>query len=138
MNLEAFFSIFKLNTMKEQAKKTLDIAVNKLKEANEELFRPEEDVISYSVCKNSQFAIENYLKGYLQQRNVDTTSFTTIEILFDECVKVNPEFKKIDLSDFQCKSHKIDSTYCNDVKKVSNCFDVADSLDTFLRQEKVI
>jgi len=124
--------------MKEQAKKTLDIAVNKLKEANEELFRPEEDVVSYSVCKNSQFAIENYLKGYLLEQNIDPSNFTTIEMLFDECLKVNSKFKKIDLSDFQCKSHKIDSTFCNDVKRVSNCFDVADSLDTLLRQEKII
>ncbi len=37
----------------------------KLNEASNELYRPEEDVVSYLVCKNSQYAIENYLKGFL-------------------------------------------------------------------------
>ena len=40
-------------------------AQEKLNEAKKELFRPEEDLVSYLVCKNSQHAIENYLKGYL-------------------------------------------------------------------------
>ncbi len=113
-------------------------ATEKLKKANEELFKPEEDVVPYSVCKNSQFAIESYLKGYLLEQSIDISKLDTIDKLYIKCVEINPKFKKIDLSDISCKAHKIDTRYCDSVEKVTNCFDAADNLDTLLRQENVI
>ncbi len=124
--------------MRIKAKKLFDEAVEKLNEANEELFRPEEDIVTYSVCKNAQYAIENYLKGFLLEKGVNPIGYKTIDELFEQCKMINKNFEKIDLSDFECRSHKLDTRYCSQVSKVSNCFDVADSLDTFLRQEKII
>ena len=113
-------------------------ASEKLKKANEELFRPQEDIVPYSVCKNSQFAIENYLKGYLLDNKVTIIKLDTIDKLFEKCKNINPKFEKINLSDLSCKGHKKDTRYCNSIEKVSNCFDAADSLDTLLRQDKII
>ncbi|MDX5585392.1 MAG: HEPN domain-containing protein [Aureibaculum sp.] len=124
--------------MNDKAKKLFDDAIEKLNEANEELFRPEEDIVSMVVCKNSQFAVENYLKGFLLQNGVDPSNFKTIDSLYEKCKSINKNFEKVNLSDFECKSHKLDSRYCNDVSKVSSCFDIADSLDTFLRKEQII
>jgi HEPN domain-containing protein len=124
--------------MKAKAYKLFDEAVEKLHEANEELFRPEEDVVSYAVCKNAQFAIENYLKGFLLNNDKDPSNYKTIESLYEQCKSINKKFEEIDLSNFSCKSHKIDSRYCSEVSKVSNCFDIADNLDTFFRREKII
>ncbi len=124
--------------MNDKAKKLFDDAIEKLNEANEELFRPEEDIVSMVVCKNSQFAVENYLKGFLLQNGVDPSNFKTIDSLYEKCKLINKNFEKVNLTDFECKSHKLDSRYCNDVSKVSSCFDIADSLDTFLRKEQVI
>ena len=124
--------------MENEASKYFLNAAQKLNQANKELFKPEEDVVAYLVCKNSQYAIENYLKGYLIKSGIDTSSFKTINSLYEQCVKVNKNFEKVDLSDFECKSHNLDSVYCNKVSKVSGCFDIADSLDTFLRREKII
>ncbi len=124
--------------MKDKANKFFEDAINKLKVANEELNRPEEDVITYSVCKNSQLAIENYLKGYLTQNGIEASNYKTIDSLYDECVKVNKNFEKVNLSDLRCRSHIIDSTFCNEVSSVSNCHSIADKLDTFLREEKII
>ena len=124
--------------MNDKAKKLFDDAIEKLNEANEELFRPEEDIVSYVVCKNSQVAVENYLKGFLLQNGVDPSNFKTIDSLYEKCKSINKNFEKVNLSDFECKSHKLDSRYCNEVSKVSNCFDIADSLDTFLRKEQII
>jgi len=124
--------------MRIKAKQLFDEAVEKLNEANEELFRPEEDIVTYSVCKNAQYAIENYLKGFLLEKGVNPIGYKTIDELFEQCKMINKNFEKIDLSDFECRSHKLDTRYCSQVSKVSNCFDVADSLDTFLRQEKII
>ena len=124
--------------MKNRSKVFYKNASEKLKKANEELFRPEEDIVPYSVCKNSQFAIESYLKGYLLDNNIDISTLDTIEKLFEKCKLINQKFEKIDLSAISCKAHKIDTRYCDSVEKVSHCFDAADNLDTLLRQEKII
>tara|TARA_R110002167_G_scaffold6744_7_gene31842 strand:- start:3459 stop:3836 length:378 start_codon:yes stop_codon:yes gene_type:complete len=113
-------------------------AVEKLNEAKKELYKPEEDLVTYSVCKNSQHAIEKFLKGYLLKNGVDIEDCNTIDCLYKRCIAINKNFKKVDLSDLQCKSHNLDSRFCNEISKVSNCFEVADSLDTFFRQEKII
>jgi HEPN domain-containing protein len=124
--------------MEQKAEKFLLNAVQKLNQANKELFRPEEDIVAYSVCKNAQYAIENYLKGFLLKKGVEPTPFKTIESLYEQCKLINKAFKEVDLSEFNCMSHSLDSRYCNQVSKVSHCFDAADSLDTFLRQQKII
>ena len=69
--------------MNDKANKLFDDAIEKLNEANEELFRPEEDIVSFVVCKNSQFAVENFLKGFLLQNGVDPSNFKTIDSLYE-------------------------------------------------------
>lgn len=124
--------------MKERAYAFFMEAKKKVNEANEELCRPEEDVVTNSVCKNSQFAIENYLRGFLLNNGKDPSSCNTIDSLYNECKTINKKFEEIVLTDFSCKSHEIGSKYCNQVTKVSNCFDIANNLDAFFRQEKII
>lgn len=124
--------------MKEKANKLFEEAIEKLNEANEELFRPEEDIVTFMVCKNSQFAVENFLKGFLLKNGIDPEKYKTIDSLYEQCKSINKNFKKVNLSEFDCKSFETGSRYCNEVSKVSNCFDMADNLDTFLRKEKII
>jgi HEPN domain-containing protein len=124
--------------MDDKAKSHFNKAQNNLKGANEELFKPEEDVVSYLVCKNSQYAIENYLKGYLTLRGYETHENETMESLLDRCKSLNSSFNEINLNIIDCRAHKIDSKYCQDLNKVSSCFDTADSLDTFLRKLKIL
>lgn len=113
-------------------------ATKKLNEAKEELFKPSEDFVSYSVCKNSQFAIENYLKGFLVLNNVKLTGSETIESLLEKCISVDKGFEKIDLNAIGCKNQPIDSRYCSEINSVTACFDAADSIDTHLKKAKVL
>ena len=113
-------------------------AAQKFDQANKELFKPEEDIVTYLVCKNSQYAIENYLKGYLLKNDVNPTEYKTISSLYEQCKTINKNFEKVELTEFDCKAHNLDSRFCNEVSKVNNCFEIADSLDTFLRREKII
>ncbi|WP_142784190.1 HEPN domain-containing protein [Changchengzhania lutea] len=125
--------------MENEAIKYFVNAAQKLNQANKELFKPEEDIVTYLVCKNSQYAIENYLKGYLLKKGFNPSEYKTIDSLYEQCKRINKDFEKVDLSDFNCKaSPSLESKYCNDVSKVSKCFDAADELDTFLRKEKII
>ena len=124
--------------MENESSKYFLNAAQKLNQANKELFKPEEDIVTYLVCKNSQYAIENYLKGYLLKNGVNPTEHKTINSLYEQCIIINENFKNVDLTEFKCKAHNLDSRFCNEVSKVNNCFDIADSLDTFLRREKII
>lgn len=111
----------------------------RLSEANRELYKPEEDVVSYLVCKNAQHAVESYLKGYLLKNGVDVVNFDTIDSLYQACCKINPRFEGVKMSDFTCLNVKIgNARYCNEVSKVSHCFQAANDLDTFLREEHII
>lgn len=122
---------------KEISKYFIDAAA-KLKEANKELYKPAEDVVSFLVCQKSQHAIENYLKGYLLKNGIDPSGFDSIESMYHECLKLNKEFEKVDLSDFTCNYIDTDMAYCNDINEVSHCYELADGLDTLLRKEKII
>lgn len=124
--------------MKDKAKKHFDKAQEQLHIANEELYKPKEDVVSYLVCKSSQHAIENYLKGYLSQRGFETSENETMEGLLSRCKSMDSKFNPIDLKTIDCRSHKIDSKYCQSVKKVTSCYEAADDLDTFLRKMNLI
>lgn len=124
--------------MDTRATKMYNEAVRLLKDAGEELYRPEEDVVSFLVCKNSQFAIRNFLRGYLLQHGFETKEEETITDLYEKCMSINKNFEKIDLEGFNCQAHDLKSRYCEGADNVSRCFDIADSLDTFMREEKII
>ncbi|MFH4966848.1 HEPN domain-containing protein [Gaetbulibacter sp. M240] len=125
--------------METEAIKFFVKASQKLNQANRELFKPEEDIVTYLVCKNSQSAIENYLKGYLVKKGFNPSQYKTIDSLYEQCKRINKDFEKVDLVDFSCKSSPdLETKFCNNVSKVNECFDAADSLDTFLKREKII
>ena len=124
--------------MKEKAQKLFNEAYEKLDQANAEISRPEEDIVSFLVCKNAQVAIENYLKGFLFQNGVDASNYNSIDTLFEQCQRINNKFEKVKLSTINCKSEEFSTSHCNDVSRVSSCFNIANDLGTFLREEKII
>lgn len=124
--------------MKDKARKFFDEAVRKLKEANTEMCRPEEDVVTSLVCSNAHAAIEKYLQGFLALHAIDPSPDASIDGLYQQCKTLNPHFEEVHLSGFQCNAHKDESRFRNKATKFSRCFDIADSLDTFLRRERII
>ncbi len=124
--------------MEKRAVLLYDEAVKKLRQANEELGRPEEDVVSYLVCRNSQFAIENFLKGYLLSKGKDSQGTRKISTLYEQCLALNPKFGELDLSGFTCKSYAPDSRSCSDSEKVSKCYEIASKINDFISQEATL
>ncbi len=124
--------------MEAQVDKLYSEAVQKLKEANEELCRPEEDVVAYLVCQNSQIAIGKFLKGFLLQNRRTIENEQTIDDLYASCLAINDNFKEIDLAGFDCQASNLESRYCSGPGKVSRCFEIADSVDAFFRKENFI
>ncbi|GAB2775207.1 HEPN domain-containing protein [Salinimicrobium soli] len=124
--------------MENKALELFDEAVKKLHEANEELCRPEEDVVAHLVCRHSQVAIENFLKAYLLKKGIDLDEYETINSLYYKCIAVNPKFVNVDLEDFTCRGHKFQTQSCSDSNKVNRCFEIAGQMDEFFRQENIL
>jgi hypothetical protein len=124
--------------MKSRSKAFYKEATKNLSIAKEELFKPEEDVVSYSICKNAQFAVENFLKGFLVDHGVAIELDDTLESLYKKCLAVDEHFKTVDLHAFTCSNQTLDSRYCSEISKVSSCYDTADQIDTLLRKKKII
>jgi len=120
--------------MKESAEELFLYAEQKLKDTANELFRPEEDVVAYSVCNNVQFAVENYLKGFLTKKGIDPKGYSSIESLYEHCLLINPKFGEIDMTNFNCKTHSINSKYCIDHFSANNCYEIAETLSSFLKR----
>jgi HEPN domain-containing protein len=123
--------------METNATALFDKAIQKLRAANDELCRPEEDVVSPVVCKNSQEAIANYLKGFLLTKGITPSEGASIEGLYKKCRSINSHFEKIDLAGHECDVH-VESRFCNGAETQSRCYNIADSLDAFLREEHII
>jgi HEPN domain-containing protein len=124
--------------MKEKAVELFNAGYQKLREANDELCRPEEDVVTSLVCSNSHAAIESYLRGFLMLNSIVPGDDETISNLYEQCKSINEHFEEVHLAGFECNAHKEESRFGNKASKFSRCFDIADSLDTFLRREKII
>lgn len=124
--------------MKAEANVLFNDALAKLQQAKEEFFRPEEDLMTYLICRNAQYSIENFLKGYLVQQEVDPEMYQSMDKLYEKCISLNRDFARVDLAAFDCKYHSLNSSECNDLPRISNCLKIATSLESFLRQEKVL
>ena len=124
--------------MKSRSSAFFNEATKNLQLAKNELFKPSEDIVTYSICKNAQFAIENYLKGFLIKNEVEIDLSDTIAILYDKCIAIDKNFKNIDINAIGCKDHAIDSRYCSEINSVSACFDTADNIDTYLRKISIL
>ncbi len=124
--------------MDKKAEDHFEKATKQLNEANNELYKPKEDVVSFIVCKNSLFAIENYLKGYLAYRGFETKSDETLDHLLERCRLLDSKFNQISIDTIDCSMDQKNDKFCEDIDKVSSCFNSADSLDTFLRKQQII
>lgn len=113
-------------------------AFSKLVTAKEEMNRPEEDVVTFLVCKNAQFAVESFLTGYLLKNNVEPTHHATIKDLHEQCVRINPNFSKVNLTEFDCRSHQMQDRSCSAPDKVNKCLHNAEELELFLKTERLL
>ncbi len=124
--------------MKNRARALFSEAVKNVNEANDELCRPKEDVVSVLVCKKAQRATENFLRGFLLDHGVEPKNESNLNDLYLECKKLKPNLSKVSLASFDCLSDRLDSKTCNEPVKVNSCYSTATNLDTFLRDEKII
>ncbi|MBT8191196.1 MAG: hypothetical protein HKN67_11505 [Saprospiraceae bacterium] len=102
-----------------------DEADELLMQADNELNRPEEDVVSPLVCNISRLAIRKYLTGYLLKNGIEPDIPTTMGSLLEQCRSHNKSFENIDFSPINCHEEEHDTDYCLNVEDVGGCYKVA-------------
>lgn len=123
-----FFYLF----MKTNPEYLLSKAQKKIQLAEEELMKPNEDVVSFSICNQSKSAIKILLESYLIKHNINFNDQEPLALLLERCTIHNPNFKSIDLSSFNCRNTSNSQNYCDDINKVSNCLSIAKQIEALI------
>ena len=101
-----------------------------LNRAEEELNKPQMDVMTVSVCQGTKMAIDNYFKAYLTKHQIKDVNEGDLMSRYQQCISFKPEFAEIDLASFECihDDSCSMSQYCMSIDKVSACVKIAEDL----------
>lgn len=110
-------------------------AKKNLKQAEEEYYKPAEDMVLHSACKGSLLAIVDYMKGFLVEHKKELQVDDTVVSLYYKCLEVNPNFKKLDIHQLNCKCDPIGTKSCTDMLRITKCFDIAKAMEHVVEQK---
>ena len=82
----------------QKIKTTYDHANELFEQAQEELARPEEDVVPYSVCRSAFKAVNIYLTAYLLKHGFDIHASMSLELILNKCRELDPKFNSLNLA----------------------------------------
>ena len=92
----------------EKAQTAIIQAEEMYRNAQEELARPEEDVVPYSVCRNAFKSVNKYLSGYLMKHGVDIHASMSLDVLLNNCREIDPKFNSLNLDPLYSSSEPED------------------------------
>ena len=124
--------------MEKKAEQFFSKGSRKLQEGNQELYKPEEDIVSLVICRSTIGSIENYLKGFLTLRGFDIEEDQTLGDLMERCRMLDPKFHSIKIEEIDCRNLQDPDLHCEELEKFGACYEVADQLDTLLRKKGII
>lgn len=111
------------NSLKEVAKH--------LRIAENELSRPNEDVVTLSVCLASRRSVNTLMETFLKANSAEKFENNSLDELLSQCKKIDKQFETVDLSKVACKeknTSECDGKYCLSHERVSDCVNVANQL----------
>ncbi len=118
-----------------EIRNALKQALTELHIAEYELNRPHEDVVTMSVCYSARQSLISMLRLFLMSNDVESVKSNNLKELLNQCIKINNQFSKIDVSDILCKElnqEACDGKYCHTVDKVDECVIVAKKFKTLI------
>ena len=122
----------------DEIRDTLRAAGDQLELAGRELNRPEEHVVTFSVCKNTQQTMQNMMAGYLSAHGITADPGSSLESLYEQCRSVNPDFIRADIAGIACKDmdqNHVKDQYCLAVGNVDCCTNVARAMKEIIWDE---
>jgi len=112
----------------------LEKALHDLRLAEDELCRPEEDVLTTCSCYFMQSAINGLFLAYLKHRspNAEYSPGLSSSQLLAMCSQVDIRFKGLDLSGIECRNHvsgtHVEVAFCQSIDKSNQCLNTTRSI----------
>ncbi len=106
----------------------LNQAFYRLESAQEELNRPDEDVMAFAICHQVRGALNDMMSAYLLMKGVNASDAITLEDLRTKSAEFDPGFKQLELTSMVCHPGQIEGEkcFCMDLDRVRACLKIAD------------
>jgi hypothetical protein len=120
---------------------SLLLAERQLVFAQNELKRPNEDVVTLSACQLVRSSMKHIMRLYLLAQGEDWSAQKTLDGLMNLCISKNKAFSAVDIADIECKEmdhEKCDSRYCLTIDNVGKCVNAASQLKNIVWKEMKI
>jgi len=121
----------KMNTSLRQAYK-------ELLDAENELNRPLEDVVTLSACQSVRSAMSQMLQTYLAAFGQAPQPLACLSDLMEACKKISRDFEGVYIADIACKDidhTHCDGKYCLSLEHVSGCIAAANKIKDIVWHE---
>ena len=109
---------------------SIERALHSFRIAENEFNRPHEDTVTLCTCYYTRNSIDEFLRAFLFEKSAVTDFTLKSEQLLNECLKLDSQFRKIDLSCFACNcaEEAREQHYCLAAEKVKECFQTAQAV----------
>jgi len=115
-------------------KTTIKQADQHLFDAEEELCRPEEDVVPYMACRGAYKAVNHYLVGYLLKHGMEINASMSLDFLLDTCRAIEPQFAELNLDPlYNTNIHEHDDVFM-DMDTVKEFMGIASQTKILVKQ----
>ena len=114
---------------------TLEQIVQELRIASDEVNRPQEHVVTMSVCHAAQHALRKMMELYLETQGSQPQSSLNLEELYQLCLAHNGAFRMADVSAIDCRTTDEKDRYCLSIDHVNCCRNVANEMASVLSRE---
>jgi hypothetical protein len=105
-------------------------AVARLEYVNDQLNRPDEDVVTIALCHQARSIIGDLFGSYLLMNGKDITGSDDLKTLRKNSVDLDRKFAMINLEEMYCFPGKLhhESEYCMDLSRIRACVKIANDL----------
>jgi len=102
--------------------------------AEEELQKPQSEMVSFAACQTAKLSMFNLLKAYLVKHKIEVIETDNLVHLYDKCKKYNAAFIEVDIQKMGCVSgtHCDMEEYCMETGYVIECVNKAKIIRTLL------
>jgi len=116
----------------------LQTAYTGLLNAQAELNRPHEDVVTLSACQAMRSSMRMMMEAYLSIHDAPASDEASISELAEMCSRRNSAFAKVAMSNLDCRDAQhcdCDGKYCLSVTHVSGCLVAAHQVKEIVWKE---
>jgi hypothetical protein len=106
----------------------MKLAISELRIAENELNRPNEDVVTMSICLTARHSMKLLLRTFLLSKSIPHSKENSLTNLLNKCKIIDSQFESISLGKIFCNEMseaECRDQYCLSTKNVIHCMAVA-------------